>query len=828
MAGDVTLASILGQGHPASPDIDLFEQLAAKAHAHRLNNNRADRPALNRSTSLWALKELSPRVDDALRAGNVDPLKFARMLGLRPSLRDAFLSDAAETSQAPPPALDVDLARAVQAYVSGLPPGESVGLEHLAIAILQSAASDGSGMLPRRLAQLGIDYPRTLGELRRGIGTQEAAQEVGFSRSVDGARGELGDDTSVTAASLAAAIQRQHREYAEGAFGTVTLRVDRGPRKPVADWLTSVRELYEPSDLLRTGYQVIDGQLVVLALAELDDSLADDLLRGGVLERWRRAVNLLPHSVSTDRTSWMDDAPAEKDELGRDKLAEVLARRMRVMATPERSVLVHLDGPWGAGKSTLLNFLEDELRTPTEVGGQAFLVVQVNAWREEQVGVQWWSLHQSLRRAVEADARGRSRWRGAGAWLRNRWDAAMARRSLVLTIGPALLLVLVGVGVLLFGNLDDRNATVDFWGKTLSLVAVSMAGIVAVYRFLVPASRDAANTLVAKSANPMDDVRRMFARTLKRASKPVVFVIDDLDRCDSRYVVEFLQALQTLVRDPIRTSRMPSGPHGIVAADGGWIRSSYEHEYSALPVHAIPGRPLGYQFLEKIFQLRVRLPSISTGAQQQYFESLLRPPGSADDVRGDKAGADETREESGGLVDELKEEIKRAKTGDDLSRVIRKAKGVADARARMEVLGAAALQSSEPALLAEARHQLVRFSRFLEPNPRNIKLFVNTYGTLQALLAFEGTQPWTTRLARWTIVEIRWPELADHLRVSPDDLDERPGRTMPAAITSLLADNEVKAVLGGGEWPAFSPEDVRACTGAASAGGAEPAALEQA
>jgi hypothetical protein len=814
MADEVTLAGILaGHGQAESPELDQFERLAASAHAYRLDKGRADRAALNRSTALWALAELSSRVSAALRAGNVDSHDFAAMLGLQSGVRDFFVSDASEASQERPSALDVDLARAVQAYISALPAGEPVGLEHLAVAIVRSAARDGSaGMLPRRLAQLGIDYTRTLDELERAVGTDEATQEVGFSRSVGNARDELGDDTSVTAAALAAAIQRQHPEYAQGAFGKVSLRTDGGPRRLVGEWLSAVLGLYNPDEFLAAGRKTIDGQLTVLALAELDDSLESDLSRGGVLESWRRTVDPLPRRLSTDRTDWTDDAPAERDELGRAYLAKVLAKRMRTMTTPGRSFLVHLDGPWGTGKSTLLTFLEAELRTPTEVGDQEFLVAQVNAWREEQVGVQWWSLHHSLRRAVEHDACRTSRWRGAGAWLWNRWDIAMARRSLVVTIGLALLLVLAGTAFLLFGDLDDRNETADFWGKTLSLVAAGVAGIVAVYRFLVPSSRDSANALVAKSANPMGDVRRLFARTLERASKPVVFVIDDLDRCDSHYVVEFLQVLQTLVRDPIRTPRMPSGPHGIVAADGGWIRSSYEHEYSSLPVRAIPGRPLGYQFLEKVFQLRVRLPSISRSAQQRYFESLLHP----------QASTNEAREVTERLVDEIKDEIKRAKTGDDLSNAIQKAEGVADVKGRMDVLGVAALQSSEPALQAEARHLLVRFSQFLEPNPRNIKLFVNTYGMLQALLAIEGTPSSTTRLARWTIVEIRWPELADHLRAHPDDLDEPARRTMPAAITSLMADREVDAVLGDGEWPAFSPDDVRACTGAAPFGGADP------
>jgi hypothetical protein len=95
----------------------------------------------------------------------------------------------------------------------------------------------------------------------------------------------------------------------------------------------------------------------------------------------------------------------------------------------------------------------------------------------------------------------------------------------------------------------------------------------------------------------MKEVVRLFARGLRRANRPVIFLVDDLDRCDGTYVVEFLEAMQTLVRDApreLRGSRRSAvaGPYAFIAADGQWIRTSYETHYASFTATAPAGRPL--------------------------------------------------------------------------------------------------------------------------------------------------------------------------------------------------------------------------------------------
>ena len=101
----------------------------------------------------------------------------------------------------------------------------------------------------------------------------------------------------------------------------------------------------------------------------------------------------------------------------------------------------------------------------------------------------------------------------------------------------------------------------------------------------------------------------------------------------------------------------------------------------------------------------------------------------------------------------------------------------------------------------------------LEPNPPTIKLFVNTYSTLQILRILEGIVVPITPLALWTVVEIRWPQLADHLRGRPNDIDPQRVDDVQEAIRTLLTNSEVQAVIASPTWGKLTPDRVRECTG---------------
>jgi hypothetical protein len=66
----------------------------------------------------------------------------------------------------------------------------------------------------------------------------------------------------------------------------------------------------------------------------------------------------------------------------------------------------------------------------------------------------------------------------------------------------------------------------------------------------------------------------------------------------------------------------------------------------------------------------------------------------------------------------------------------------------------------------------------------------------QAAHILERRQVSPEALARWTIVELRWPLLAEHLASRPQLLNG-PSTSLPKSLKSLFEDCEVKAVLSG-------------------------------
>jgi KAP family P-loop domain len=296
-----------------------------------------------------------------------------------------------------------------------------------------------------------------------------------------------------------------------------------------------------------------------------------------------------------------------------------------------------------------------------------------------------------------------------------------------------------------------------------------------------------------------------------------VFLIDDLDRCEPDYVIRFLEVVQTLVRDapcddpPGRGRGGSKGPLAIVAADGLWLRSSYENAFGTLMHDDVPGKPVGYRFLEKIFQMHVRLPGVEPATKQRYFESLLFPSG------GSTAPTETPTAEDEKLTREVSTEIRSVRTTGDLSALNASISRITDAPTRHHLRSTALQHAVTEEVVHRQIHELSSFADLLDANPRTIRLFVNAV-SMQAYLRFlEGATFELSLLALWAVLEQRWPALADHLRAHPEHVTVRAGDVppddLPKELFDLLTGREVDRVLRSQRWRPFTPERVLACTG---------------
>ena len=538
--------------------------------------------------------------------------------------------------------------------------------------------------------------------------------------------------------------------------------------------------------------------------------------------------DLRPGLESTAHVAWMHDEPAKRDALQREGIALGVATQVRrmVVEEPGKSFLVHVDGPWGSGKTTLLGFLQKRLQASSEEGG-SWVVATFDAWRQSKVGPPWLALTSCLRSALARDRKAIARvglrireWArlaGAGQW-----------------VASALFIVIAGALAYFTWHNGWANATV---AQTVISVVTGVAALVTLVwsllkgttGLLIKSSARRARDFEESQRNPMDDIVRHFGWLLERAGKPVALFVDDLDRCSNGYVVELLDTLQTLVRpapemaaDQRRDSPDRAAPAKpslvfVVAADGRWIRQSYEEAHKIfLGTVSEPGRPLGYLFLEKLFQVTVDVPSLSPSLQETFFADLLTAPDAPAreaEVRGDQ---------------ELSAEIARGST----EQTIVATWGKAPPAQRMRLAGEAIAAMTREPVQRKREHALQRFAPLLEPNARSMKRFLIAYNIARMIRTVEGSAIGVEPLAQWMVVRSRWPSLADYLARHPDAIgsagrsaEELIAKGIPEDVATMLADRDglLKAVIDFVPGDPLDARKLRECCGMADASDEENA-----
>jgi hypothetical protein len=639
--------------------------------------------------------------------------------------------------------------------------------------------------------------PRERGSFDRVIALllgEDAGDPMALSSSMAEARNLLvaHGDNPISALRLAEAVASVHPEYVDGKLERLTVvEDDDGPVRRADEWLREIRTLFSTraqpelhSRAVVLGLGLLDPAarrelrrlgLEEALVAELDEPINELLTERG-LALWEERVE--PPSSPEESVPTHADNPATVDELGREGVARLLAARIRDMRRQEKAgFLVHLHAPWGMGKTSLLNFLRRGLGPESR---DPWVVIEFNAWRHQRIDPPWWWLMMAvytqglaeLRRIDRPRARHLRRreliWR---YWIG--WPRALVVLALVAAGIAALTLAFVYGGLL---------------GGIASIVAPALA-IWAVLRgagnWVLAGSPHGARQFVESTRDPMKAVNEHFAELIAWLHYPVIILIDDLDRCRGDYVVRLLEGIQTLFRDqPVAY---------VVAADRDWLSDSYQAAYGDfVSANDEPGRPLGYLFLEKTFQLSVTLPPPSTAIHAGFWGRLLRPGETVD--RGVLAAARASADRAfSGLGSEaaIREELQANPGATPLEQ-----------QARRE---AAAIQLASPAVAQEAQHALQPFAGLLDSNPRAMKRLVNAYGMARGIETLGGEDLGGGRAAQqmtalWTILALRWPRLADWLADHPDDIacvGDRAPDDVPEELAPLFTDPEVEAVVAG-------------------------------
>jgi hypothetical protein len=483
---------------------------------------------------------------------------------------------------------------------------------------------------------------------------------------------------------------------------------------------------------------------------------------------------LSPEPAEREHVRLLDDEPVglAEDQLGRKAVAKALKEQLHehVQSFPGRSLFVHIDGAWGAGKSSLLRFLRESI-------DESWLVVPYDAWRQSRGGPPWLTLLQAVRSGVRssyAHATGR-----AWFWLRERVRLIGTRQWVAL-----LLMTLLVAAIVVLLVRSDLDIALSKWGDVAKLVGGLLPVVGALWllaksagNFVSLDSRRSALTFLETRADPMEDLAAHFSWLLSNLRGPVVLLlIDDLDRCPETFVIDLLDSVQKLIRENGRGKADPS-LLVVVAADGRWVRSSYDNAYSSLAeaVHE-PGATVGTLFLEKLFQITFPLPRLPDELKEEYLRTLLA-----------EESADGDRRSTDAVLERRLAEASREEARDVLAQA-----SVLD-RIRVSETAINKLVV-EPGAKESTKHALEPYANLLDPTPRAMKRFVMAYSMLQAVRLAEGSVVGIGPLALWTIVLNRWPVLGSFLQSTPEAVQlfdaspERVAAGVPATLVPLFTD----------------------------------------
>ena len=525
------------------------------------------------------------------------------------------------------------------------------------------------------------------------------------------------------------------------------------------------------------------------------------------------ALEATADTPQEDRYRTQTDDPAREDALERKPFARVLAQRIVEIRTSargagaddDRAFMVHVHGPWGSGKSSMLNLLQAQLEEPGKQKPpwpegeepEPALVVWFNAWKHQRMRPPWWALLSTVYRAAvkkcyeigSEPQRNAERRALQKLWLRWRLRADW---------GALLIVAAVLIGIL---GLAAASGTVQL----ITAGAGALGVAAAIYTYARPAlfgSAKAAQTYTDLTTDPYSPVVKLFGDLVARIKPPLVIFIDDLDRCDSDYVVELLEGIQTLFRGAPVTY--------VVAAERKWICSSFEKKYGDFSI-AIgePCRPLGYLFLDKLFQISAGMPQLTPELKALYLGTLL---GEA---------ASETVEPSPEQVKDAAKTMAGKSDEAEIQKVLDESrdKPVAEQRALRH---AGALQISSAEAVEKTEYRLKKLSHLLEPNPRSMKRLLNAVAMAQARGMLEGRTATPETRARWAMLSLRWPVLADFVADNPAAISHwkglkpgtgrrsaKPNPRWPAAVQELSGNAAVMAVVGGdGDEGALTPQSL--------------------
>ena len=303
---------------------------------------------------------------------------------------------------------------------------------------------------------------------------------------------------------------------------------------------------------------------------------------------------------------WSDKETTE-DLLG----YTVHASLLKSVVTNEKNlpITVGLYGDWGLGKTSILRILEEELRKDKDT-----VVIYFDGWSFESFDDAKMALIQGIVDALEKEKSfsakvGDSIGELKDAFVKIRKSIGWMRilRITAKTLIPIATAPSTGGASLIIPLLIDAfNENKDKLGDLLTSDKAE--------EFLKKAIGDKSDE---EKYAAVREFRKDFEDLIKKSKQGrVVVLIDDLDRCLPRHIIENLEAIKLFLNVPQTAF--------VIAADSYIVSNAIRSEYKEIIDAATKDRPnLGDSYMEKFIQLPYRIPALSPKEVETYVTLLF-------------------------------------------------------------------------------------------------------------------------------------------------------------------------------------------------------------
>jgi tetratricopeptide (TPR) repeat protein len=805
--------------------------LMKAAQQYRKANGNTVTGEVTRTTALAVITYRSPRIQKSLSLFGLRYEEYLDSIALKLPIKHEPIEEID---------IHIGFKQALVRYAKSEDAILKASDDVFAIAILEDAVSNLRDHVTKyelegRLLSLGIDVKRLSDavrsrslpfEVRRQAGGEDSWQQTANALRAGGRLEEAlalyerivsrFPDNPVALTGLAETLRAVGR--LEEALALYERIVNQFPDNPVAltglaktlravGRLEAALALYE-----RTATQFPDNSIAQIGMAETLRELGHVEQATTIESEAKNVSDETKHPPISEVKSESDretiekhstapfysDHPARRDLLNRKAVAETVATMIENVwrgdvkeENIDQTFMVHLHGRWGSGKTSILNFLKNALLSQNSVKSSnngsllrkqpdpVWVIVDYNAWRNQNLGPAWWTLMEAVYRQARDQLGGWLRPRAIYLILRDRWWRV--RSSYAPYALAAVLAIVLAILLIWLWRADLFEPGKPWFVDGLKIIGSIIGLIVAVFAFghnYQIGSARTAKSYLELSRDPLSPLTKRYSELVADIGRPVAVFVDDLDRCNAEFVVELLQTIQTLFRH----ARVLY----VVAADRDWVCASYQQQYKTFSDSlGEPGKSLGHLFLEKVFQLSVEVPRLGADERDSYWDGLINPRR--------PLIMEETKE----IADKIAAEFAEAETESEIVEIVDRYRHDPD---RADIAATKGFQRMHSAdLVREREHFLAGYAHLIEPNPRAMKRLLNAYGFRRGFDIQSRRRSDPDALVRWTILENRWPILADYLE------GRSGGRDETEIINALMKDAEVLEVARGLTWEKLRP-----------------------